>query len=61
MRPRYADAYIYRGIIRVYQNKEKEADQDFHKAFQLNPGLKKKLQPVIDDAKAKAKAEFEEK
>ncbi len=56
MQPKNADAYVYRGIIRVYQGKDKEADGDFQKAFQLNPGLKKKLQPIIDEAKAKAKA-----
>jgi hypothetical protein len=57
MQPKNADAYVYRGIIRVYQNKEKEADGDFQRAFQLNPALKKKLQPIIDEAKAKAKAQ----
>jgi tetratricopeptide (TPR) repeat protein len=57
MQPKNADAYVYRGIIRTYQNKEKEADADFQKAFQLNPALKKKLQPIIDEAKAKAKAQ----
>jgi tetratricopeptide (TPR) repeat protein len=57
MQPKNADAHIYRGIIRIYQNKEKDADADFQKAFQLNPGLKKKLQAIIDEAKAKAKAQ----
>jgi tetratricopeptide (TPR) repeat protein len=56
LQPKNADAYVYRGIIRVYQNQEKDADADFQKAFQLDAGLKKKLQPIIDDAKAKAKA-----
>jgi lipoprotein NlpI len=55
LQPKNADAYVYRGIIRIYQNKDKDADADFQKAFQLDSGLKKKLQPIIDDAKAKAK------
>ncbi|HXT53487.1 MAG TPA: hypothetical protein VN826_03215, partial [Candidatus Eisenbacteria bacterium] len=55
MQPKNADAYVYRGIIRVYQNQDKEADADFQKAFQINPALKKKLQPIIDEAKANAK------
>jgi Tfp pilus assembly protein PilF len=53
LQPKNADAYVYRGIIRVYQNKDKDADADFQKAFQLDPGLKKKLQPIIDDAQDK--------
>jgi len=61
MQPKNADAYVYRGIIRTYQNKEKDADADFQKAFQLNPSLKKKLQPIIDEAKARAKAQAKEK
>jgi predicted Zn-dependent protease len=55
LQPKNADAYVYRGIIRIYQNKDKDADADFQKAFQLDPGLKKKLQPIIDDAKTKAR------
>jgi Flp pilus assembly protein TadD len=55
MQPKNADAYVYRGLIRVYQNRDKEADADFQKAFQLNPTLKNKLRPIIDEAKAKAK------
>ena len=48
------------GIARVYQGKEKEADLDFQKAFQLSPGLKKKIQPIIDEAKTKAKGSAKE-
>ena len=55
IQPKNADAHVYRGIIRIYQGKEKDADADFQRAFQLDPGLKKKIQPIIDDAKAKAK------
>jgi len=55
LQPKHADAYVYRGLIRVYQEREKDADADFQKAFQLNPALKKKLEPVIAEAKAKAK------
>jgi hypothetical protein len=60
IQPRNAEAYIYRGIARLYQSKEKEGDADFQKAFQLNPGLKKKIQPIIDEAKTKAKASTKE-
>jgi Flp pilus assembly protein TadD len=56
IRPRNADAHVSRGMARVHQGKEREADLDFQKAFQLNPALKKKLQPLIDEAKAKAKS-----
>ena len=56
MQPSNADAHIYRGVLRLYQNKDKDAEADFKKAFQLNPGLKKKLQPFIDEARAKARA-----
>jgi hypothetical protein len=55
MQPRSAAAHIYRGIARLYQGKEKEAELDFQKAFQLAPALKKKVQPVIDEAKGKTK------
>jgi hypothetical protein len=54
LKPKHTDAYVYRGLIRVYQNREKDADGDFQKAYQLNPALKKKLEPVIAEAKAKA-------
>jgi Flp pilus assembly protein TadD len=57
--PRNADAFIYRGIARIYQGKDKEADADFQKAFQLNPAIKKNVQPIIDEAKAKAKLKQE--
>jgi hypothetical protein len=59
MQPRNADALIYRGVARIYQGKEKDADADFQRAFQLNPAIKKKLQPIIDEAKAKAKLKQE--
>jgi hypothetical protein len=55
IQPRNAEAHVYRGLARLYQGKEKEGDADFQKAFQLSPGLKKKIQPVIDEAKAKIK------
>ena len=58
--PRNADAYVYRGMARVYQGKEKDADGDFQKAYQLDPGLRKKLQPLVDEAKAKVKGKSKE-
>ena len=60
VQPRNGDVYIYRGIARVYQGREKEADLDFQKAFQLNPSLKKKLEPLIQEAKDKAKPKAKE-
>ncbi|MGE5216752.1 MAG: tetratricopeptide repeat protein, partial [Chloroflexota bacterium] len=56
MQPRNAAAYVYRGIVRIYQDKEKDADADFQKAFQIDPALKNKLQPLINEAKENAKA-----
>jgi tetratricopeptide (TPR) repeat protein len=55
MQPKNADAYVYRGLIRIYQGKEKEAHADLQVAFKLDPGLKKKVQPIIDEARAKMK------
>ena len=57
IQPKNADAYVYRGIIRIYQGKEKDADADFQRAFQINPALKKKIQPIIDDAKKQSQGE----
>jgi lipoprotein NlpI len=56
LQPKNAEAHVYRGIIRIYQNKDKDGEADFQKAYQLDPNLKKKIQPIIEDAKAKAKA-----
>ncbi len=55
LEPKHADAYVYRGLIRVYQGRENDADADFQRAYRLNPALKKKLESVITEAKAKAK------
>jgi tetratricopeptide (TPR) repeat protein len=60
VQPRNGDVYIYRGIARIYQGREKEADLDFQKAFQLNPSLKKKLEPLIQEAKDKARVKPKE-
>jgi Flp pilus assembly protein TadD len=57
LQPRNAEAHVYRGIARIYQKKAKEADADFQKAFQLDPSLKKKVQPLIEEAKAQVKGE----
>jgi tetratricopeptide (TPR) repeat protein len=56
IQPRNPDAYVYRGITRIYQGKNREADADLQKAYQLNPGLKKKLEPLVEETKAKVKA-----
>jgi lipoprotein NlpI len=53
--PRNANAHVYRGIARIYQDREKDADGDFQKAFQLEPQLKQNLQPLINEAKENAK------
>ncbi len=60
IQPRNPDPYVYRGVIRVYQGKDKEAEADFQKAYQLNPALKKKIQPLVEGAKAKAKQKLTE-
>jgi hypothetical protein len=57
LQPRNAEAHVYRGIARVYQRKEKEADADFQEAFQIDPSLKKNVQPLIEEAKAQINSE----
>ena len=49
--PRNAQAYVYRGIARTFQNRNNDADVDFHKAFQLDPSLTSKVQPLINEIK----------
>ena len=55
LQPKNAEAHVYRGLVRIYQGKDKEADADFHRAFQLNPALKSKIQPIIEEARSKGK------
>jgi lipoprotein NlpI len=57
MQPRNAQAHVYRGIARIYQKREKDADADLSKGFQLDPSLKKNVQPLIEEAKAQLKAD----
>jgi hypothetical protein len=38
----------------LYQGKNAEAEADFKKAFQLDGSLKKRFQPLIDEAKSKS-------
>jgi Flp pilus assembly protein TadD len=59
LQPRNAEAHVYRGIARIYQKKQQEADADFQKAFQLDPSLRKNVQPLIEEAKAQIKSEPE--
>jgi tetratricopeptide (TPR) repeat protein len=60
IQPRNAAVYVQRGMSRLYQGKEKEAEADFQKAYQIEPALKKKLRPLIDEAKAKTKQKAQE-
>jgi hypothetical protein len=47
-------------VSRIYQNKDKDADADLRKAFQLDPGLKTRLQPIIDEARTKARTKLQQ-
>ena len=51
--PRNAEAYGQRGLIRLRQGRDQEAEADFKTAYQLDAKLKQKLQPLIDEAKRK--------
>jgi len=51
--PRYAEAYVHRGLARMRLKKTEEAEQDFAEALQINPGLK----PTLDEERTKANKE----
>lgn len=45
--PKNAKAYAVRGIIKFIQNKDAEAVEEFKKAFEIVPGLRKELSGLI--------------
>ena len=55
--PRYAEAYVHRGLARMRLKKTEEAEQDFARALQINPGLK----PTLDEERTKANKEISAK
>ena len=44
------------GIVQFYLHRDAAAESDLKKAFELDPSLKKTLQPLIKEAKAKRQA-----
>ena len=51
-----SDAYLNRGLVRMYQKKWALAEADFTQAFQLNPALQEQHQESINDFKKRYKA-----
>jgi Flp pilus assembly protein TadD len=51
MLPKNAEAYGQRGLARLRQGRANDADADLKKAYQLDPNVRKKLQPLVDEAK----------
>ncbi|MEK6662206.1 MAG: hypothetical protein AABY63_10035, partial [candidate division NC10 bacterium] len=49
----YARAYGDRGITRLVQGKDAEAQQDFARCFDLDPGMRTVFEPLIEKARAK--------
>jgi regulator of sirC expression with transglutaminase-like and TPR domain len=52
LNPRDAQAYLDRGLVRILQMQDVEAQQDFDACLRLQPGLKKALDKRIADAHA---------
>src|SRR3972149_2065732 len=50
--PRRARTYGNRGLARLLQGKDAEAQKDFAKCFELHPGMRKVFAPLIEKAKA---------
>jgi hypothetical protein len=53
LNPRYAKAYGGRGVTRLLQGKDAEAEKDFKTCAELDARLRKTLEPLIEAAKAK--------
>ncbi len=49
--PKNARIYANRGVAKLRQGKNEEAQQDFKKAIELEPSLKGKLEPLMNDPK----------
>jgi Tfp pilus assembly protein PilF len=52
--PKNARIYGNRGMVKLRQGKNEEAQKDFKKAVDLEPSLKEKLDPLMNDQKAPA-------
>ena len=53
LNPKYAQTYGVRGITRLVQRKDAEAQQDFAKCFELDQGMRKAFELLIEKARAK--------
>lgn len=51
--PKSGKALAVRGLIKMFQNREPEAVEDFKKAFALEPALKTELDALIEPVKTK--------
>jgi tetratricopeptide (TPR) repeat protein len=51
LRPNHAEAHINRGLTRILQGKEQEANQDFKKSLELKPDLKPSLVQMFEKIK----------
>lgn len=51
--PGYARAFAGRGVSLLYQYRDAEAEEDFKRAFDLDPDLRKSFEPLINEAKTK--------
>lgn len=51
LNPRFAEAYENRGILRLQQGKEAEAEPDFVQCFALDPHLRPTLERRIRELK----------
>ncbi len=45
--PSDARAYLTRGVFRLVQGQDKEAEQDFRKGVELNPSLKLEVERIF--------------
>jgi Tfp pilus assembly protein PilF len=52
--PKNARIYGNRGMVKLRQGKNEDAQSDFKKAIELEPKLKEKLDPLINEQKAPA-------
>ncbi|HEX8887691.1 MAG TPA: tetratricopeptide repeat protein, partial [Pyrinomonadaceae bacterium] len=51
--PQYAEAYGNRGLTRLLQGKDAEAQKDFDKCFKLNSSLKADFEEAAKEIKEK--------
>jgi tetratricopeptide (TPR) repeat protein len=49
--PQLADAYAHRGLARMLQGKEADAQRDFEQCLALNKNLRQSLERLIADTK----------